>query len=147
MGYAAKLKSLNRVLKGYDSKLYAVVHREPRIDVYRKADFSLSPPHLIFSLTEDWTVNSAPRDWGLEVIMARVKAHDIWRDDTYLDRILEENQKVDESVDRARKNDLESFLYDMAPKFARATNDVNTSLLKTPGVYTQRARRKELVCR
>lgn len=129
MGTDSRIRTLTKHLRAHDSLLYATSHKEGRIDVYRKSSLSSSPPHLVFPLTENWTLNSRPVEWGIEVILARINAHDLWRDDCFLESISEANDKVDEGKERDRRNNTEAFLYDFKSQFARATNDVNTSCL------------------
>lgn len=129
----SRLKSLNRALKNYDSKLYAERrHTDGKILIMRKSDFNVSAPHIIFPLTENWKMDGRPAEWGIEPIIARLKAHDLWRDDTFVTNFLKEEDKYNEGRDRDRKNSIESFLYDFRSQFAKATKDINTSGMKTP---------------
>lgn len=123
------VKSLTRALKSHDAALFAQETKPGRVDVYRANRMFLEPPHYVFSLTEDWTVNSRPVPWGIEVVVNRIKAHDLWRDDTFVDRLLETQEKREESEQRAFRNNVEGFLSDFRTQFHRATNGVNTSTL------------------
>lgn len=123
-------KHLDRLLKGHDSMLFLQETKLGRFDVYRKSEFGGQMPHLIFSLTEDWTVKSRPIEYGIEVVLSRIKAHDMWRDDTFIERWLAGREKVAESKERDRKNNVESFLYDFAGQFQKATEEINTGTLK-----------------
>jgi hypothetical protein len=132
----SRAKTLTRHLRAHDSKLFAVNFKEDRIDVYRKSDLGCNPPHFLFPLTDDWTISGRPVEWGIEVVLARIKAHDLWRDDSLAEQLIASYEKASESKDRDRRNNLESFLYDYRSTFAKATNGVNTSLLPKKGNLT-----------
>ncbi len=121
----------------YDSELYAQESKAGRIDIYRRSKHNDSPPHFLFALTDDWTAKGTPVPWGIEPLLNRIKAMDLWRDDTFVERWIKNHEKEVESQDRARRNSIESFLYDFRRQFARATNDVNTSTLEK--VYSKGA--------
>lgn len=123
------LKELTRALRGHDSCLFAQESKLGRYDVYRASKYGEAPPHYVFSLTEDWTVKSRPVPWGTDIVLNRLKAHDLWRDDTFVEQWIKANEAREESQDRARRNSIESFLYDFRSQFHRATNDINTSCL------------------
>lgn len=125
-----RLKEINRALKAFDSELTAKSQEPPRIDVFRQGRHKDSPPFYIFSLTDNWGLRGKPVPWGIEPILARLKAIDLWNQGTStVDAILAEQEKYAASKDRERKNTLESFLYDIRRDFAKATNDINTSLM------------------
>lgn len=124
-----KAKTLTVYLKRYDSELFAVCNKPPRIDVYRQNRDKLSPPHLIFSLTDTWTPEGTPVDWGVEPVIARLRAIDLWNSGITADQIIEEHQKAKESEAKDFRNNVESFLLDFRRQFAKATDGINTSLL------------------
>lgn len=97
---------------------------------------------LVFALTDNWNITGTPVDWGIEPIMARIKAMDMWnrglRD--IIDTMDKETEKVEESKERNMKNNVESFLYDFKSEFAKATKDINTSQLKDPRWKKQKTR-------
>lgn len=124
-----RVQSLNRELKNYDGELYVQETQAGRLDVCRKSKFGMSPPNYIFSLTEDWSARSKPVPWSTDIVMNRIRAHDLWRDDTFVEQWIKQREKEVESQERARKNTIESFLYDFRRQFGRATNEINTSTL------------------
>ena len=126
------MQTLNRSLKRYDSSLYVQETKLGRYDIYRKSEFSCNPPNFLFALTDNWTAQGNPAQYGIEVILCRLKAHDMWRDDTFIEKWLAENEKVIEGKDRDRRNNTEAFLYDFRSQFQKATNDINTSGMKVP---------------
>lgn len=125
-----RVKSISRAVKAYDSELFAVMHKPPRVDVYRQNRDKLSPPHFIFSLTEDWTTKTRPIEWGIEPVIARLRAMDLWQSGVTLDALIQEDEKKEESKKRAMRHNVESFLYDFRGQFAKATDGVNTALIK-----------------
>lgn len=125
----SRLSEINRGLKGFDDELYAESKEPPRIDVYRRGSMT-GHPHYIFSLTHNWGLRGRPVEWGILPIIERLKAIDLWNQgSTWVDQIVQEQEAAQASKDRDRKNNLESFLYEMRPQFAKATNDINTSLM------------------
>lgn len=123
-------KSLDRHLKSSDSCLFVQEGKDGRYDVYRKNRDSMSLPHFIFSLTEDWSPQGRPVPWGIDVVLNRIRAHDLWRDDSFIENYIKECEKMSESKERARRNDVESFLYDYRRQFAKATSDINTGTME-----------------
>lgn len=121
---------MNRDLKNYDSCLYAQESRLGRIDIYRKSKYGGALPHLVMSLTDNWNHTGKPVDYGSLVIMDRIRAMDLWRDDGFVENYIKNHEKAKESADRDRKNNIESFLYDFRSQFHKATNDINTSTLE-----------------
>lgn len=124
------VKNWTRVLKDYDSSLYAQETKLGRIDVYRKSRLNDSPPHFLFALTDNWKPEGTPTWYGSEVVLNRIKAHDLWRDDSFIENWIKEHEKIKASEKRAFKNSIESFLYDFRSEFQKATKDINTSNLK-----------------
>lgn len=85
--------------------------------------------HLVMSLTDTWGVTGKPVDWGIEPVLARIKALDLWGNDNLANQFFVEEEKHEKSKERDFKNNVESFLYDFRSTFAKGTNDINTSLL------------------
>lgn len=137
----SRVSELTKALKKHDSCLYAQEAKEGRIDIYRAPTLpGMSPPHFICSLTDTWGPKGRPIEWGNEVVLQRLKAHDLWRDDTFVENYLKERDKETEGKNRDIRNNLEGFLEDMHWKFKRATSDINTSLMdkKKGGLYGHR---------
>ena len=120
-------KTLTKHLSEYDRDLYAVEHKPPRVDVYRKSQLGCNPPNYLFSLTDTWTSSGKPIEYGIEVVMNRVKAHDLWRDDNFVEHWIKEHEQEEESKARDFRNSIEGFLYDFRRDFKKAFSDVNTS--------------------
>lgn len=126
----SKLKSLNRALKSYDPELYAQVTRLPRIDVYRKSKFNCNPPNYIFSLTEDWSTKSNPVPWSTDIVINRLKAHDLWNQPDFMNNYIEGLKKDEEIKTKRRMSSTEDFLRDFRRQFAKAFDGINTSTMK-----------------
>lgn len=122
-------KTLNRRLKDYDSCLFVQEAREGRYDVYRRNRENLAMPHFLFSLTDSWQPKGTPVPYSADTIINRIKAHDLWRDDSFVERYIKESEVRKESKDRALRNSIESFLYDFRKPFAKATDGINTASL------------------
>jgi len=124
-----RTRSVNRVVQGYDKDLVAQRERNGAIHIYRKTGRSSDPLVFITALTDTWTASGKPVEWGLEVVRNRLIAHDLWKDETVVDRLEKEQMAAQESAERDRMNSIEAFLYEFRRSFARATNDINTSAL------------------
>lgn len=147
----SRAETLTKHLKQYDPSLFAsndrrigyMLNPKQSVWVLRKNSARPSEPHLVFSLTDNWTMHGSPREWGIEVVLSRLRAMDLWRDDGVIRRLEQDYAKTEESDKRASRNNIESFLLEFRRDFAKATNHINTSLL--PNVD---ARRKgDLRCR
>jgi len=137
----SRVGSLTRALWEHDKDLFA--RKDGYIvNIYRKnkrffrgavneSNFYVlqDSPDYVFSLTDTWTHKGIPIEWGIEVVLARVKAMDIWNHDTLFKEMEVENEKVDASTRRNFRNNLEGFLGDFRSQFAKATNDINTGTL------------------
>lgn len=125
----SRIKTLNKQLKSHDSELFCQETRPGRLDIYRKSKWGDRPAEYIFSLTEDWTVNTRPVPWGDDIVINRIKAHDLWRDTNYINEIIKNLEKGSELKEKRRKSKVEDFLWDFAPQFAKATDSINTGTL------------------
>ena len=124
-----RLQLINETVRGYDRKLYAKRFDKPYgvMGIFRD---SKPTPHLIFALTDDWTVKGKPVQWGIDPILNRLRAHDLWNRGDIAGQLDEERSKADASSRRSLRNSIESFLYEFRSQFARATNEINTSTLE-----------------
>lgn len=125
-----RVREISRAVKAHDSCLYAQETKPGRIDIYRKSQFGCQPPNFIFSLTDDWSPKGRPVPYGSEVVLNRLKALDLWRDDTFVERWIEDHEKIEKSKERSFHNTIESFLYDFRSQFHKATSDINTAGMK-----------------
>jgi hypothetical protein len=125
-----RVKEVTRLVKSYDPHLFAKRLGDGTIAIYRRnLNNSATPYHFIFALTDNWTMNGKPREWGLEVIRTRLVAMDLWKNETVVDRIEKEREQDEQACERTFKNDVESFLKEFRRQFARSTDGINTSAL------------------
>lgn len=132
---------ITRAIQGYDPKLYAVKGYEDRIDILRKGyryetydvdgvllTVPVEEPHRVISLTDTWGALGKPVEWGIEPILAKIQACDLWKRDVG-GEVIANREKQKEDQDRKRKNDIEGFLIDNRRMFAKAFDGINTSSL------------------
>lgn len=124
-----RAESLTRHLKRYDSELYASGQPTGAVWILRRNRSRPHEPHFIFALTDDWSHRGTPREWGIEVVLNRIRAIDLWKNETVVDRVIKDYETADASEQRAARNSIESFLLEFRRPFAKATNHINTSTL------------------
>lgn len=125
-----RAETLTKHLKRHDCELFASCGPTGVVFVCRNNRGKPHEPHFIFALTDNWSMKGEPRDWGIEPVLNRIKAMDLWRDDSFVENFIKEHDKKTESDDRARRSDMESFLIEFRRQFARATNDINTATMQ-----------------
>lgn len=138
-----RLRQISRALQGYDRELFVAPSVKGVPCVFRKTraaesyDFDgtvvhriVIRPHLVFALTDNWTVFGRPVDWGIEPILARLKEMDLHNRDV-AGELIDSYEKAEKSKERGLRNDAEAFFADHRREFARATDGINTSLIKS----------------
>lgn len=133
---------ITKAIKKYDRELYCDWSPQGPLVIYRKGHryepmevngviihYQIPSPHYVFALTDTWVITGKSIEWGIEPILARLKAMDLWRDDDIIKEHTRNYHKGEESKARDQRNSIESFLYEFRSQFAKATNNVNTSLL------------------
>lgn len=138
----ARLGKISQEISRYDRELYCTKkdgticifrkgYRTEAYDINGESLFYFRPsPYFVFALTHNWKMNGNPVDWGIEPIMARLKAMDLWKQRTIVDEIIEQQEKEAETKDRDLQNNIESFLIDFKRQFAKTFKDVNVSSLE-----------------
>lgn len=140
----AREREMTRHLKAYDPALlckragldgpYCVLQKSVTWDSYRFGGHTLtySRPtlNLVFALTDTWTKQGTPRDWGIEPVIQRVQEHSFDRHEKQFAELMASYEKQRLSDDKDRRNKTEAFLHDFRRGFAKATNDINTSSLE-----------------
>ena len=126
---SARVREISNLVKGHDSCLFAQETHPGRIDIMRKNRDGMAPPHFIMALTDTWQPTGTPVPWGSEPILNRLRAMDLWRDDTFVERYIADCEKLEKSRERGMRNSIESFLYDFRSQFQKATDSINTSTL------------------
>lgn len=126
----SRAKEVNRVVKGYDKYLFARRECNGGLHVYRRTPSNSACPYqFVFALTDSWTASGRPVDWGLEVVLNRLRAIDCWKSENIFKQLEIDREKAEESRKRGMATTIEAFLYDFRRDFAKATNDINTSSL------------------
>lgn len=123
----ARKKQLERALKLHDSLLFVQETKPGRLDIYRKSSLNCDAPHFVFALTDTWSPEGRPVEWGIDVVLNRIKAHDLWKDDNFVNQVIKDNEAHSESKRRSFRNSVEAFVSEFRRDFARATSDINTA--------------------
>lgn len=139
-----RLERLTKAVQWHDRELFAQRMTHGRIGIFRQSYrfehydfdgmniiFTKDSPHLIFTLTHNWTANGRPVEWGIEPILARLKAIDLWQNESQVEDMIKGYEKDKESTDRDRDNSIESFLLDFRRQFQKTFNQFNVSGMKT----------------
>ncbi len=137
------LSSYTRALKSYDSLLYAGRTKDGLPCVFRKSKryevvceweggklLNLKDDkQFVVALTDNWTAAGKPRDWGIDFVLQKIKSIDAVANERFLEEIDAQNEKVDQSKQRALKNEMEAFWSHERRRFAKATDDILTHSL------------------
>lgn len=137
-----RAERITKTIKLHDRELYCERNEEGKLCVYRRSKrveslrlddesvlhFVRPAPHFVFALTHDWRMSGEPKDWGIEPVLARIKALDLWNRDLAGD-LIQDEIKERQSLERDRQNTTEAFLKDFRRQFAKTFNDVNTTNL------------------
>ena len=131
-------------IKKYDSKLFceksddgsfAIYRMTYRYEYHNLGKFgiisTIPDKFLVFKLTDNWSQRGQPVDWGIEPILNRLKAMDLWKDFTAYDQLKLDEIKYQESKERDRRNSIESFLIDFRKQFVKATDDIRIANMDT----------------
>lgn len=136
MSYLAR--AYTRALKRYDKDLFCAHNIDHVLCVFRKVkrfvSVSESPgfkflnlsvdKQYIFSLTEDWTLKTKPRTWGIDFVLNRLHEIDLQVHEHLLDEVESQNEKIDKSKERDFDNEMEAFWADNRKGFQKATDDI-----------------------
>jgi hypothetical protein len=87
-------------------------------------------PYLVMALTDTWSVSGEPVEWGVDVVLNRLKAIDLSKNPDIFKDMDELDEKVEERKQKDMSNSIESFLYDFRSQFKKTFNDINVSSLK-----------------
>jgi len=136
-----RAQTITHEVQKYDRELYCTVIQDVLAvcrKTYKAEHYEIAPnehltylresPHLVFPLTDTWSMNGKPVDWGLEPIMAKIRAADLWKRNVAEDLIASYEAK-NETQRKDVRNQTEDFLYENHAKFKRAFADINTSSL------------------
>lgn len=126
--------SYTRALKRYDPDLFAKRNQDGIICVFRKTKrfepvcvdegFTLlnliTVRQFVISLTENWTLRTKPRAWGIDWVLNKIREMDMLANERLLEDLDAKNEKVEESERRAFRNKTEAFFAEHRRDFARA---------------------------
>lgn len=132
---------ITKVVKAHDRELYARRSHLGHVSVYRntrKAElvshdndgFKLynivNRPQHIFALTDNWTANGKPVEWGGEVVLQRLQKYDCWNRDA-VGEIVDKLEKAEEIKKKDFRNNTEAFFSDKRHVFKDAFKDIRTA--------------------
>jgi len=127
-------KSYTRALRRYDRDLFAEKNRDGVLCVFRlykryepvcvTDDFKflnlIKAKQFVFALTENWTLLTKPRMWGIDQVLNRIREMDLRANERFFEEMDAAHERADESERRRFKNDTEAFLADNRKQFADA---------------------------
>lgn len=136
-------RKYTRALKRYDQDLFCAHNMDHVLCVFRKHKrylpvcvtdgFKLMnltvDKQYVFSLTEDWTLKSKPRAWGVDFVLNHLREIDFFANEALVDEIERKNEQVDKSKERHFQNEAEAFWSDNRRAFAKATDHILTHSL------------------
>lgn len=131
-------KSYTRALKRYDRDLFAEKNRDGVLCVFRlykryepvcvTEEFKflnlVKAKQFVFSLTENWTLRTKPRMWGIDQVLNRVREIDVQANERLFEEMDAAHEKVDESNKRDLMNQAEAFFADNRKQFADSFDQV-----------------------
>lgn len=107
------------------TKRYVVVCEEPDFRVLNLA----AGREFVLALTDTWTRKGERRDWGIDIILEKLRSMDIQANE----RLIEEFERAEErskaSQERHFDNELEAWAKDSRREFAKATDGILTHSL------------------
>lgn len=121
----AHCRLINRIVKGHDRDLSATRSHLGMIVIDRKASVS-APAQRVFALTDDWTMNGKPRDWGAEVVLDRLKKHDLATNTRLMQDLEEREEELAKQKERDLENKNEAWAYEYHRTFKETFKDTLT---------------------
>lgn len=136
------VRHYNRVVRSYDRELYAQRSEDGLVSILRKnfryvaydidgaSVHVLTPsPEFVFALTDNWTKRGQPRQWPADDVLFRIREIDHWAKQDLMEELERQNEEIEKKKRRHIRNEMEAFASDFRKDFARATNDINVSIL------------------
>ena len=127
-----RAERLTQAVRTYDQALYVIQTNTGAYQVWRKEypkdwdglTFSArNEVQFILALTDDWTLNGNPVEWGIEPLLNKLKAMDAWRDDSYYAHIVKGRERDEENKRRRFKNNARAKALDIRREVAKAAGD------------------------
>lgn len=137
------LSSYTKALKSYDSDLYAGRTKDGVPCVFRKSKrfepvcewdgvpllALIEDKQFIIGITDNWLASGAPREWGVDRVVEKVKSIDARANEQLFAEMDAENERQDKSRERSIKNEMEAFWSHERRRFAKATDGILTHSL------------------
>ncbi len=139
-----RIQRLTSELKEYDYELFCKKLPEGVVGVFRRSHYwenhQYGPgendvlrvlkfaPHFLFALTDDFKKSGRPVEMGSLFIVDRLRKMDLWKRDI-AGEMVKDDEKEKESQARDFRNQCEAVFSDIRSSFAKATDDINTSLM------------------
>jgi len=131
---------INQEVRKYDRDLFAYRGGNGAILILRKAnrleasDYNQTLPNLaslnpqlVLACTDNWRADGVPCDRGLEPIIEKLRAMDLWSKDGVLDQLRKNREAEEDQRKRTFRNNVGAMAADMRSQFAKATNDFVTT--------------------
>lgn len=137
----SEVKYMDRVAKEHDKELFALRNSQGIINIMRRSKRQIvvyqdneetmylveDMPQYVFSITENWATTGRPVRWGAEVVLSRLKSHDIQTNEAFFRQMEEQERRLEESKTRDLKNSNEAWLSDNHSRFKKAFNDIRVA--------------------
>lgn len=134
----SEVRFINRTVRAHDRDLFAERSHLGYIRIMRRSYQAVAydmgggdvivdhqySPQFVFALTDDWTANGSPRDWGAMVVLDRLRKHDAWNNEALFAELEKEEKEAEERKERDFKNSNEAWLADQHSTFKEAFKDV-----------------------
>lgn len=131
MAKDSRTRYLTETLQAHDKRLYAERMPDGSIHVFRENSYvplGFKPsPHFVVALTEDWTLDGRPVEWGALPLIDKIKSIDTWNKGFTADDLIERYKRAYDSQDKQRKNMTEDFFRDARGAFKKDFSEINTS--------------------
>jgi hypothetical protein len=148
------VRRYTKALSEYHSELYAKRNGDGVIMVLQKGfryipyeiddtivHVASSSPTYVFAITDTWTTQGRPVDWGLDQVVRKAKDCDYRSRENLLKELEEVEEKADKSKAREFKNHAEAFFSDTRSAFKKATSDILTHSMSKTETKAQKKRR------
>jgi hypothetical protein len=136
-----RVSKITYEVRKYDRKLFAIRVSNGMIQIVREAEHRgasdiagddvshIQHPQFILALTDDWTLQGNPVEWGLEPIMAKLNKMDSWKQEKILDKMRAAREREEEVKKQSNRNEIRARAADLRREFAKVTDDINTASL------------------
>ena len=137
----SQTRFIDRIVKTHDRELYAERAQSGAIIIYKigkRLDSVIEysgaaiawfkeSPEYVFALTNNWTASGEPREWGSEVVLKRLREHDLHANEKLFADIERQEALKEKTKERDFSNNTEAWLSDNHGKFKKAFADINTA--------------------